>query len=65
MFKENRNSYDNNVLFSCPLFSANFVKNDKQLALSMHYSDSLENIDVILTIRNIYRQSLNHYTSSS
>ena len=32
---------------------------------SMHYSDSLENIDVILTIGNIYRQSLHHYTSSS
>ena len=32
MFKGNRNSYDNNVLFSCPLFKAN-VKNAKQLAL--------------------------------
>ena len=31
----------------------------------MHYSDSLENIGVILTIHNIHRQSLHHYTPSS
>ena len=38
-------------------------KKPKQLALVN--SDSLENIDAILTICNIYRQSLHHYTSSS